>query len=213
MEPPTLLYISSSAIVDFVSHNPIYWPPRELTKIGGLADQAGIPPVPSVQSFLGLLGERRELFTQAEFADRCISDWGEWFGDLTEDIQHALRMKQYRNFYPSLVDSLHAWALIVETCDCDSCFINAYLDAVSKTDLIVIRGDSKLGIKLVGPTPYADQCRIHKQSNREFIVNLGDCVTVKMPCDRERNPGNKRWYFPEDFSIVKTYFDSHERAA
>src|SRR5262245_41698737 len=110
-----LVYIKSPVILDYLTQHPIDWSHRDLAKRGGVGDSAGMTPTPAVREFLSLLRERRgALFTQEDFAQHCQQAWREWWSQKTLPQQKGVIAKLYRNFYPSLIDSLYVWALLVE---------------------------------------------------------------------------------------------------
>lgn len=193
-----LIYFHSAHIVDFVVSNPIDWSNPDLARRGGAGDQAGVPPTPSVQEFLRLLSIQQKLFTQAEYADFCDSQWKDWMATLSIKCRAGVRAKLYRNFYPSMIDSLHAWALLSESGNWDRCVLDSYADAVGKTDLTVWKNDRCCRIALIGPTRAAASDRRYKCEHRS---NANDCMVVQMKYDRPWI-GRKRWYESSDFSHV-----------
>lgn len=210
-----LLYFPSRYIVEYISKHPIDWGDRELARRGGDGDRAGIPPTPSVQEFLSLLSERRELFTQREFWDYCAAKWQDWLDGQVRKFQtwpeysrprvvDGLRAKAFRNFYPSMIDSLHAWSMLSETGMFDRCIMDTYDDATGKSDITVTGHGVDCRIALIGPTKYATQDRTFKEQHRAGYEDANKSVLVQMPEERERQPGNKRWYRPSDFLRVYT---------
>lgn len=194
----TLLYIPARQIVGFVSLHPIDWANRELAARGGIGDQAGRTPTPAAAEFLQLLLVRRELFTQEQFWNYCYSQWGWWFRDLTLQQRDGVKAKMYRNIYPSMIDSLHAWSLLSETGRFDACILDSLDDAVGKSDLTLCWQGNRARIALIGPTQNCVQDREYKLTHRAGPSDL-DTIVVKMPFERKKSPGNKRWYELEDF--------------
>lgn len=200
-----LLYFSSKAIIEYITKHPIDWDDKDLAKRGGPGDKAGVPPTPSVQEFLELLADRRQLFTQEEYWEHCASVWSAWidrqalrFPNLP--IRKGLRAKAYRNFYPSMIDSLHVWAVLSETGNFQRCVLDSYDDAVAKSDITVTAHETDYSIALIGPTFSASQDRQYKQNHRPGYDNSGNVIPVQMSLDRPRSPGNKRWYRKDDFN-------------
>jgi len=202
-----LQYMSSEAIVQYVAEHPIDWDDRDLAKRGGVGDTAGVPPTPSVEEFIKLFYTKRGLFTQEEYWEGCWNSWdvydAEWCVCLTEEQIRGLRAKAFRNFYPSMIDSLHSWSLLVESGKFDVCNMDSLQDAVGKTDLTII---DKMGrihqVALVGPTPSAKDCAVYKHNNRNNGADLVGVHSVQLPYERPRSPGNKRWFQIDDFALL-----------
>ena len=106
-ERVTLLYFRSDYVVDFISQHPIDWKDRALAMRGGAGDQAGVTPTPAVHEFLSLLGKKQALFTQEEYHRYCAFVWRDWLLGKPEIQRQGVEAKLYRNFYPSMIDSLH----------------------------------------------------------------------------------------------------------
>lgn len=202
MDDITLIYIPSHKIVEYITQHPIAWmeDKKDFAQRGGWGDRAGVPPTPSVEEFLRLLILKQGLFTQREYFSHCFKQWRPWIEDLgsikTEPGMNkrvGLKAKLYRNFYPSMIDSLHVWAMLSETGKFDSCVMSSTLDAVSKTDLIVRNGCDSIPIAIIGPTRRAANDRAFKVENRNGEEG-GACITLQMDLRWERQPGNKRWF-------------------
>ncbi len=210
MSERALIYIPSTEIVDFVTKNPIDWGDDtevtlenkkkvklgDLAKRNGVGDTAGVTPTPAVEEFLNLLIEKRGLFTQDEYMRYCVKKWNGWATSKTPDQKFGIKAKLYRNFYPSMIDSLHVWSMFCESGMFEVCFMSATEDAIGKSDLILRSGSKELRIALVGPTGRASQDRAYKLEHR----NNGEagCIEIKLPFDREKSPGNKRWFNRSD---------------
>lgn len=201
----TLIYIPSHTIVDYVTKNPVNWIPSHayLAKRGGLGDQCGVTPTPAVYEFLQLLQKEKRLFTQKEYRDYCFNSWVNdgWIDGLGSKKRGALGVRLYRNFYPSMIDSLHVWAMLAETKFFDACIIDSTMDAVAKTDLLLKRGDTEYHVALLAGSKQSVDDRHYKLTYRNDGENVV-CYDVKLPMKRERNPGNKRWYEIADFDSL-----------
>lgn len=205
-----LIYIPSSEIVDYITSNPIDWGDNtevtlsdkrivnlgELAKRGGIGDTAGVTPTPAVEEFLNLLISKRGLFTQNEYMHHCVKAWNGWAESKTKDQKYGIKAKLYRNFYPSMIDSLHVWAMICESGMFEMCLLSATEDAIGKSDLILRSGNKELRIALLGPTPRASKDREFKIAHR----GTGDdkCIEIKLSLDSPKSPGNKRWFRKPD---------------
>lgn len=196
----TLLYLGSRYIVDFVAQNPVEWKEAVLAKRGGPGDSAGPTPTPAVYEFLRLLRIKKALFTQAEFACHCISRWRDWYQNLSRLQKEGIEAKLYRNFYPSMIDSLHVWAMLSETGAFDRCILDSFDDATAKSDLTLIAGDREIKVALLAGSKAAVEDRRYKLTYRGG--GTGEVFEVVLPLEREKGPGNKRWYRLEDFMPV-----------
>ncbi len=200
-----LITFRSDYIVRYISEHPISWANLGLANYRGCpADQAGCPPTPSVHEFLAMLGEQQDLFTQDEFVDHCEWQWYDWLQTKNEQQRLGVLAKQRCNFYPSMIDSLHAWALLSESGWFDICVIDSYADALSKVDLTLVSPYSTVKVALLGPKEQASIWRSYKLNCRAGTDDA-HAIAVKMPENRPRNPGNKRWYQIEDFGHLHPY--------
>lgn len=198
----SLIYINSERIQEFMGQHPIDWANAQDASIGGPGDQAGMPPVPSVLIFLDALQTNKELFTQEEFFSRCCASWGAWYGKLPDQERAGLKAKAFRNFYPSMVNSLHAWAILLESChpQIDTCVWNSNDDVAYKTDLFFKRGDKSVHADLFIGSHIGQSCRRYKRENRGQPDE--EHISVPLTMDRPRTPGNMRWYTLRDFFHV-----------
>ena len=202
MSGSLLIYIASSAIKDYCAQHPINWKNRELACLGGPGDTAGMPPVPSVEIFLDTLQTQRRLFTQAEFFQASVRSWGPWCDQLTPLQLQGLEAKAYRNFYPSMIDSIHVWAMLVEQGGFDRCYLDSVEDHTGKTDLTVACGNGTYGIALQGR-----RSPVHRPAARGTMPR--HVYTVPLPSRDQRPPGvgNKQWYEIDDFFRADGCFD------
>lgn len=197
----SLIYMSSRHIVEYIAQHPILWmdDKKEMATIGGAGDKAGLPPVPSVELWLQCLRGKERLFTQEEYAAQCFGDprWAMWLRGKGQDQIDGLRIKLYRNFYPSMIDSLHVWALLAETGLFDSCIVESDKDAIAKIDLTVTVQDHRLPLAIRGPTEKAAQSRTYKRTMRgsgHEVQSIELALSIRKP----RTPGNKRWFDAEE---------------
>jgi len=201
MSEVRLQYYSSAYIVGFCRKHPIDWMPAWASerRRGALADQCGMPPKPSVAIFFELLTAGKKLFTQGEFWSRCVESWdGEWWQKLDAHRRTALQAKAYANFYPSCIDQLHVWALLVEEGDFDECFLDTLEDYVGHSDLTLVRNGTRIKIGLRIGSRHAQQDRSYKLTHRKADQSV---VDVPLPLDRPMDArSNKRWYEWSDLS-------------
>lgn len=202
----SLIYIPSQRIVDFVAEHPINWLQdyKRLAQRGGEGDKCGITPTPAVLEFLNLLHSNKGLFTQREYMDYCFSVWDAsgWISNLPKSQKNGLGVRLYRNFYPSMIDSLHAWALLAETRIFDICFLDSTADAIAKTDLTLVKADTEYRIALYIGSKNGIKDRVYKLNNRNTESEVF-CVDVVLPMERKPiHPGGKRWYELNDFRSV-----------
>lgn len=188
----TLIHIPSDTIVRYISQNPINWSSRELAKRGSYGDQAGITPTPAAEEFFRLLIEKRELFTQGDYMRHCWDRWDDWIRPKPDIQKQGIKAKLYRNFYPSMIDSLHVWAMLAEAKAFDSCVLNTTEDAVGKTDLILTSGNKEIRLALHCESATSD--RQYKLQYRHTEVRDLSCINVILPKAYPRSPGNKQWY-------------------
>lgn len=197
----SLIYMSSSHIVDYVAQHPINWmdDKREMGRIGGAGDRAGLPPVPSVEMWIALLRKNERLFTQAEYTDYCFGDprWRAWMDGKPTEARDGLRVKLFRNFYPSMIDSLHVWALLAEVGLFDSCIVETDRDALAKIDMTIAVGNRRLALALRGPTPEATWSKDYKQRYRND-GKAANAIELALSIKKPRSPGNKRWFDQEE---------------
>ena len=190
-----LVYWSSRAVQQFCARHPIEWSTRDLAKQGDL-----LTPTPGMQVFFELLLKDSRLFDQAQYYAKACAVWSDWMAHLDESTREGIKARLYRNFYPSGIDSLHAWALLVETGLFDACLIDPLADATSKTDITVFTKDRRpISIALYAGNPYSRQLTRYKRRVRGGAPNAIDVI---LPMDRPQRPGNKRWYEIQDFGPV-----------
>ncbi len=195
-----LYFFGSEYIVNYLRFHPVDWSDLQLSRRGGAGDQAGVTPTPAVQEFLALLKYKGELFTQREYAEHCRWVWRNWFNLLSQPQQRGVTAKLHNNFYPSMIDTLHVYALLVEERIGDCYIVSPEMDARDKIDIIVKVNGQAIGLALVGPTEQAEQDRAYKVEHRSSIAD-DQVVVVKLPNARPRAPGNKRWYCLQDFQV------------
>lgn len=195
----SLIYIPSCAIVEYVAANPVNWLDhyRYMAKRGGIGDTAGITPTPAVYEFLSLYHHKKGLFTQREYAEWCFEQWHEWLTEKTDEQRRGVGVKLYRNFYPSMIDSLHVWAMMVETGGFHACILDSTLDAVGKTDLTLVRDSMTYRVALLIDSANGVGDRRYKLAYRSTDSDTA-CIEIRLPLSRDKTPGNKRWYYPAD---------------
>ena len=190
-----LIYLSSGAVQQFCAQHPIEWCSRELAEQGDI-----LTPTPGMQVFFAMLLEGNRLFDQAQYYAKACAVWGDWLARLDEKERQGIKARLYRNFYPSAIDSLHAWALLVETGLFDACLIDPLADSRAKTDITVFTKDRRaISIALYAGSAYARRRTQHKRQARGGAPNAIDVI---LPMDRPQRPGNKRWYEIQDFGPV-----------
>lgn len=201
MIEPRLLFFASAYIEDFLAEHPVQWLDRELAERGGVGDRAGRTPTPAAREFFEMLHNAGTLFTQAEYAERCLRRWKTWFEQLAPPQQRGVRVKLFNNFYPSLMDSLHVMALLAEARRFDTYLIDARMDVLDKVDLTLMWDGKLFRVALVGPTAQAQDDRHYKITHRpgahDEVVHV-----VRLPPERPRGAGNKRWFELQDFAFL-----------
>lgn len=209
----TLIYIPSKHIVSFVSRNPIDWMTRDQAMMG---DKAGLPPIPSVEMFLDFLLDKKTLFSQAQYWQYCQGRWNDeypgWLPPSFTDEYNGLKAKAYRNFYPSVIDSLHVWSILSETGYFSRCILDSFEDAIQKSDITASTPSGiDIHVALVGPTAHAKKWAKYKENYRRG-KDAKKCVELAMNKKWPTTSGNKRW-FPQDFilesmrSVIETIIE------
>lgn len=195
----SLIYVPSYAIVEYVARNPINWlgQYRHMAQRGGIGDTAGVTPTPAVYEFLALYHNEKGLFTQRAYYEWCQEQWRDWLDEKTDEQRRGVGVKLYRNFYPSMIDSLHVWAMMVETGGFHACILDSTLDAIGKTDLTLVRSGISYRVALLSGSANSVGDRRYKLSHRSKDDDLS-CIEIRLPMSREQAPGNKRWYFTTD---------------
>lgn len=200
-----VIYHSSEYILDWFSdpNHHVSWCPHELVDMGNF-----LTPVPGMQVFFEYLGMRGGLFTQKEFSDYFWSLIPDFKDGLERIRLRGLGARIWHNFYPSAIDSLHVWALLVESGRFARCLINSTEDVVGKTDLIVYtKNGQRLDLALRVDSPRSNYWAGQKQVNVSGMrgVNEGTIDLLLPYSGRERGVGNKRWYNYDD---LKPVFDA-----
>ena len=192
-----LLYLSSQSIQDYCEEHPIIWHRKEDTFDGDV-----LTPTPAMAMFFGLLSETGALFSQAEYWHYARSGWGDWISGLSARTINGLRARLDRNFYPSAIDSLHVWALLVETGLFARCSIDTVADAVGKADITVwpTLGGTAIKIGLRAGTRYCDARTEYKRRYRG--ATDAEMIDIVLDMGRPQSPGNKRWYSVDDLQPV-----------
>lgn len=209
----SLIYMSSHHIVDYISRHPIMWmdDKKAMAELRGAGDRAGVPPVPAVEMWISCLRSKERLFTQDEYAAHCLADprWAAWLRGKHTELIEGVSVKLFRNFYPSMIDSLHVWALLAETGLFDSCIVETDRDAISKVDMIVTTEGQRLPLAIRGPTQEATWAKEYKVKHR----GTGDsrnAIELALSIKKPRAPGNKRWFDAEEVVTSILTHDLHK---
>lgn len=164
-----------------------------MSKLGGPGDQAGMTPTPAMGEFLDLLLDRKDLFTQAEYRDHCFSVWSEWLARKHPEQVKGVEAKLFCNFYVSGIDTLHAYALMVEAGMFDICYIDIIEDVLSKTDLTLKNSGCTVRVQLIGPNARTE--REYKNLHRGRANGAVEIQLTRRP----KTIGGKMWYRIRDF--------------
>ena len=196
-----LKYWSTRCIVDYYVRHPVSIPTSEEKK---KIDTAGNkhPPTPAMGVFFDCLNSYGRLFTDMEYVGFAWSrpEWDAWKMSLTQDIADGISIRLAKQFMLSAIDSMHVWAILVESGCFSKCLLDIAEDAVKKTDITVwSKSWQPIRIALRTDTPRSNQWHIHKTQNRgapphgtiEVLLTMDKCIV-----------GGKRWYVPDDFSHV-----------
>lgn len=198
-ENVTLLYLRSDVIERFIEENPIDWGGGEAAQRAN-SDGNLFTPIPAMFCFFDFLNKRKSLFTQSDYARFSYESFGGWVEGLEDRQKHGLIWRLKRNFYPSAIDSLHVWALLVESGKFDSCTLDVQADAVGKKDLTCKTKDgATIKIQLKGcrsDTAYFFDWR--KWTSRGID---SEALEIWLPWEREKK-GGKRWYNWNDLAPI-----------
>ena len=187
-----LLYFSSTTILEFCKKHPVNMYTRDLAELGDI-----LTPTPAMGEFFDCLMDVGRLITQEDYITYALNQWHEWFTGLPSQQKEGTVARLARNFYPSAIDTIHAWALLVESGKFKSAIIDILEDAVGKTDLTVeAKNGYKYKIGLSIDNPYSRQREVYKRTYRGDVPD--DLIDIRLPMERNKI-GNKRWYEIEDF--------------
>lgn len=197
-----LSYWSTEATIEFCRLNPIVWASREQKKLINGAGNIKTP-TPALEVFFELLQERGELFCQFEYHRIALIKWYDEFLSWAKPVRYGVGWRLWHNFYPSAVDSLHVWAMLVETGEFDRCILDVADDTKGKTDVTVWhKEEGPVKIALHTDSPENRKWTKHKRKYRGAIPE--GIVDIILPMDRPKGIGNKRWY---KISDLKPIFD------
>lgn len=208
MPRQTLIHVSPEYIVNFVSENPVNWLDGltdgnglHYARIGGMGDSAGVTPTPAMEAFFAKFILDKALFTQLEYADYCflLPEWKTWGTELHPEQVRGVKAKLFRNFYPSAVDSLHVYSMLVASGEFDSVYIDTYEDAIGKVDITVQKASAVYRLALYASSKASVSSANYKQryrSNGDDVET--DLIRVVLPMARPKSPGKKRWYTLDD---------------
>jgi hypothetical protein len=206
-----LTFFDPEGIVRLLKMNPVVWHHRDITGIGGLADRLGMTPTPAVAEFLAFVAEYDRLPTQHEFSEYCVRHWRLSFHWPRLDAEiPIIKAKVEHNFYPSMIDTFHAFGLVAKAGWFDQCLLDTVEDVVSKADLTFIGAGFSASVNLKGPaTRSSREAEAWKRAHRGWDPNVHQ---ITLPMSRPRNPGNKRWYSLEDFRCIQPQLAGGELA-
>lgn len=204
MKNATLIYFASDIIEEFCGKNPIDWADPNIANGAGNI----LTPTPAMNVFFSHILKDKRLFNQREYVEFAWHDWGNWKKQLTQEQIDGVESRLFRNFYPSAIDSLHVWALMVETGKFAMCELDVLKDAVSKTDLTVWTKDrQKFQIELrIDSKRSLDWCD-YKYKNRGQAENA---IPILLPMARSKGVGNKRWYRIKDLDVLLDRINNKE---
>ncbi len=168
------------------------------------------PPV--MMAFYNYLAEKGDLFTQREFLDYF---WTLPSPQPKETLEHrdikGIEARISRQFYPSAMKTVHAWALLVESGHFDRCLISARKDFVGKVDLTVISDESAVLVAFRDDTVNSEDWSRIKEENvsgmrgvNEDAVEILLKITDKLRSDAQMT-GNLILYSIDD---LKPVFDA-----
>lgn len=192
-----LTYMSSDSIKEFCTRNPIRWTDPKLANGPGNL----FTPSPAIAIFFEAFLCIGRLFTQVEYVEFAWHSWGDWKGTLSEKEVAGIESRLYRNFYPSGIDSLYVWSLLVESGCCEKCVLDTADDAVGKTDITVwLKDGTEKKLALYVGSNRGGAWTKYKREHRGDVSE--DLIDLVLSMDKPRSPGNKRWYGVEDLGAI-----------
>lgn len=193
-----LTAFSPDYIVSFVAQHPVNEANKQLAGVGKPGDRR--PPTPAVAEFLTLLRNKRDLFTGQEYADHCKMVWSAWWARLGYWEQLGMEARIRCNFYRSMVDALHVWAMLSRDPRFERCYIDSVEDATGVSDVTVVSAGRVIHLALLVDTNAAKSQASYKRRVRNPTKAVFHDVFLLM--SRPKSPGNKRWYQPGDFTFL-----------
>ena len=189
-----LQYYASRSIVEFYRRNPLpsdTWTDDETQRRARL--NVRIQP-PAMGVFFRLLTTNRGLFTFEEYSRFAVLERMRSSDGSTKTVMARLK----RNFFPSAIDSLHVFAMLVETGEFEAAWLDVLEDVTGATDISVQKGDgSVVPIALSIKTRWSIECARKKARSSCRASQRPGTVNVYLTLNRGRI-GNKRWYQAED---------------
>jgi len=198
-KPFALIYLSPLRIVRFLEANPVDWKDKDKKLANTLGNRK--PPTPGMAVFFDFLQKTGDLFTQREYIEYAFQVWHDWVSKMDRNERYAQKVRIGRNFYPSAIDSLHVWGLLVDTGKFEYCNVDPLIDAMAKVDLTLYPNNKSKPIKisLAPDTMNSRKWRRHKTLHRGVDT---ESIEIILTMNRIQNPGNKRWYTLADFNPV-----------
>jgi hypothetical protein len=195
----SLIYIAPQEVVRFITANPVVWPDKKLANGPGNL----LTPTPGMEVFFDFLQRRGgKLFSQREYVLFAWQCWAEWRTELSAIQRKGVSARIARNFYPSAIDSIHVWGMLVDSGRFDRCVIDTAVDAIGKVDITIFPFNSlPIKIGLFPDTEESRKWRAHKAKYRGVGTEMVDLV---LSMDREQSPGGKRWYNRGDLAVILT---------
>jgi len=199
-----LLYFSSTTILEFGKKHPVDMYTRDLAELGDI-----LTPTPAMGEFFDCLLNKGKLITQEEYITYTLNQWQEWVTGLKSWQKEGIVARLARNFYPSAIDTIHAWALLVESGKFKSAVIDILEDAVGKTDLTVeAKNGRKYKIGLSIDNAYTRRREAYKRTYRGIVPE--DLIDIRLSMARNKI-GNKRWYEIGDFKPLFEQIQKEEQ--
>lgn len=211
MSETPLLYIHSADIKAFLGKHPVKYH-REYKYLnrgnGSAADWNPPPQPPAMRVFFDLLDRRAgRLCTSEEFAEETWARWANEARDRSPNQLHGM-MNRLANFYNSGIDTLHVWALCVESKKFRKAVYNAKEDVTGHRDLTFVDWfNREIPIALSMASPESDE-RIRRKAQWNG-ADYGNLCHLRMEMSWPVGQGNKRWYPLETVNKILTWPDTH----
>ncbi len=194
----SLMFIPSRKIKEAMVLDPVDWKDMWM----GLPNGPGnlLTPTFAVVEFMKLLQQEGGLFNHRQYIDYCknLPTWRDWWLGLRPDQQRGMEVRLWNNFFVSMIDNLHIWAMLSEQGVFKACYMDSEDDAVRHRDLTLrTKNDEMIYLALYGPKGKGNfEYKIeHRGASRR------DAYVVPMTT-RPRHEGNKMWYTLDDFAMI-----------
>jgi hypothetical protein len=207
----TLHYETTGSIQRWADENPMDWGEDKNWRAKAIAVFKLHMPL-GFGTWFRYLKTTGGLPTQEQFIELYIREHIDWWNHLDKETRECAIARAARQFFPSAVDSVFVYKLMIEnSTGLSAVHLDVLEDAELKRDVSIFVGDERhrISMDLKGPlTAYQQECNEHKA-----IYRRGDpsVIIVQMPW-RRKTFGNKRWFELGDFQHIFELRDHYLKA-